>query len=245
MKNDDALTKRGRPALNGVAAADRALSILRAFERGDSSLTLAELSRRTSLVKSTVLRLAVSLEENGFLLRFDDGRYQLGGEIARLSSIYQDAFGIEQQILPILQLLSERSGETASFYVRHGAYRMCLYRVNSPHPLRIHLQPGDTRPMDNSSIARALRATDPSAVEVLHSEGSQDPFASSMAIPVFLGEGPPVGALTFSGPSNRLHAGRLSELAPLLKSALNELLGGMTADVHRDAIIQEANRTRT
>lgn len=238
-------SRRDRPAVSGVAAADRALSILRVFERGDTALSLAELTRRTGLVKSTLLRLAVSLEEAGFLLRFADGRYQLGGEIARLSSIYQDAFGFEHQILPILQHLSEQSGETASFYVRHGAYRMCLYRVNSPHRLRIHLQPGDTRPMDGSSIAQALRAQDRDAVKVLHSEGSQDPYASSMAIPVFLGEGPPVGALTLSGPSNRLTGNRLGELAPLLREALDELLAGMSADVHRDVIIQEANRARS
>ncbi|WP_343617141.1 helix-turn-helix domain-containing protein [Novosphingobium sp.] len=245
MANDSELTRRDRPGVSGVAAVDRALSVLRAFERGDAVLTLSELARRTDLVKSTVMRLAVSLEEAGFLLRLADGQYQLGGEIARLSSIYQDAFGFERQILPILQRLSEQSGETASFYVRHGAYRMCLYRINSPHRLRIHLQPGDTRPMDNSAIAQALRLTDPQAVRVLYSAGSQDPYASSMAIAVFLGDGPPVGALTLSGPSNRLHEGRLEELAPLLSEALSNLLSGMNADVHRDVILQEANRTRS
>lgn len=244
MANEGEAAKRDRPSVTGVAAVDRALSILRAFQRGDHALALSEIARRTKLVKSTVMRLAISLEEAGFLLRLADGRYQLGGEVARLSSVYQDAFGFESQLLPILQHLSEQSGETASFYVRHGAYRMCLYRVNSPHRLRIHLQAGDTRPMDDSAIAQALRATDAGSVEVLYSAGSQDPYASSMAIPVFLGAGPPVGALTLSGPSNRLHNGRLGELAPLLQHALSELLSGMHADVHRDVILQEANRAR-
>ncbi len=36
-------------------------------------------------------------------------------------------------------------------------YRLCQYRVNSPHRLRLHLQPGDMRPMDQAAGAQALQ----------------------------------------------------------------------------------------
>ena len=51
----------------GVAAVDRALSILDALT--DDKVTLAELSKRTDLYKSTVLRLLKSLEKFGYVLR--------------------------------------------------------------------------------------------------------------------------------------------------------------------------------
>ena len=60
----------------GVAAVDRALSILDALT--DEKISLAELSKRTGLYKSTVLRLAKSLERFGYILRTDDGSYRLG-----------------------------------------------------------------------------------------------------------------------------------------------------------------------
>ena len=45
----------------GVAAVNRALSILQAFEGETEALTLALLARRTGLYKSTLLRLIASL----------------------------------------------------------------------------------------------------------------------------------------------------------------------------------------
>ena len=42
---------RSRPRLSGVASADRLLLVLTAFESGDRTVELAELARRTGLVK--------------------------------------------------------------------------------------------------------------------------------------------------------------------------------------------------
>ena len=51
------------PGQSGVAALDRAFSILFAFRPGDYALTLAELAARTGLYKSTILRLARASRE--------------------------------------------------------------------------------------------------------------------------------------------------------------------------------------
>src|SRR5215204_585941 len=79
----------------GVAAVDRALMLLAAFRAGDRSLALPELAARTSLVKSTVLRLLASLQHFGLVQRLEDGRYGLGSEVARLQSIYTASFSLE------------------------------------------------------------------------------------------------------------------------------------------------------
>ncbi len=123
---------RPRPAVNGVASADRVLTVLSAFQVGDTALTLVELVERTGLIKSTIMRLMVSLENHGYVNRMADGRYQLASEVMRLNAVYEEGIDLERHVMPRLHLLAERTGETASFYVRHGAYRMCQYRVNSP-----------------------------------------------------------------------------------------------------------------
>ncbi len=70
-------TEKKPPALKGVSAAERALAVLTAFRRGDSALSLAELAERTGLVKSTILRLALSLQQYRLLARLPDGSYRL------------------------------------------------------------------------------------------------------------------------------------------------------------------------
>ena len=148
---------RKRPSVSGVAAVDRALSILSSFRKGDGSLELAELARRTGLVKTTVMRMAVSLEKAGMLMRLDDGTYQLDAELLRLGSVYQLSFDLESHVMPVLKTLVRELDETAAFYVRQGSQRLCLYRVDLRHLMREHLRPGDRRPMDQSATAQVLK----------------------------------------------------------------------------------------
>ena len=103
------------------------------------------------------MRLAVSLESHGLIVRFPDGSYQLDAEVLRLGMIYQQSFSLEKFVVPVLEELVARSNETASFYIRRGEQRLCLFRVETPHLLRLHIQQGDMLPMDSSSTAQVLR----------------------------------------------------------------------------------------
>lgn len=194
------------PATSGNASADRLLTLLTAFRIGDKSLTLAELAERTELNKATIMRLIVSLEDFGFVNRLSDGRYTLASEVMRLNTIYQDALDLERHVVPCLQQLVDEIGETASFYVKHGAYRLCQYRINSTHRLRVHIQPGEVRPMDGAAGAQALRSTHEQVLlraDPFYSTGVTEPHAASMALPVFDAQNDVVGALVVSGPSSR------------------------------------------
>src|SRR5690349_20791219 len=137
-----------RAAPDGVAAVDRALSLLGAYREGDRSLTLNDLAARTGLVKSTVLRLLASLAHFGLVQRDQEGRYTLGPEVARLQSIYTRSFSLESIVLPELRALVERTRESAVYHVRQGDLRLVLYRVDSPQPIRDHLKVGDVMPLD-------------------------------------------------------------------------------------------------
>src|SRR5690349_11346143 len=80
-------TKEKEPeSVAGVSAVERALAVLTAFRRGDAALTLAELAERTGLVKSTIMRLAVSLQRYRLIARLPDGSYRLDAETLRLGT---------------------------------------------------------------------------------------------------------------------------------------------------------------
>lgn len=221
-----------RPSIDGIASADRLLTVLTAFKLGDTSLTLAEFAERTELNKATIMRLIVSLENFGFINRLADGSYMLASEVMRLNTIYQDAFDLERHIEPYLHQLVNEIGETASFYVKHGAYRLCQYRVNSTHSLRIHIQPGEIRPMDEAAGAQALRSTYEQMrvrKEPFYSVGMTDPHAASMALPIFGVNNQMMGALVVSGPASRFTAERARSVNQFMSKVADELvqqLGG-------------------
>lgn len=223
--------------LAGVAAVDRALEILAAFRTGDRALELAELARRTGFVKSTIIRLAVSLERAGLMVRMPDGTYQLGPETLRLGSTYQSSLDLEQYVVPVLEHLAEATEESASLYVRRGNQRLCLYRVDSPHRLRLHVVAGEMRPMDKGAIAQVLRLNrewpphpgSEAAKLPLYSAGVTDPHVAALAMPVFGADGKLMGALSLSGPVPRLTPERAKIVGAILAKAawnLTRTLGG-------------------
>ena len=219
--------EKAPPAVVGVSAVERALAVLTAFRRGDGALSLAELAERTGLVKSTIMRLAVSLQRYRLLARLPDGSYRLDAEVLRLGTAYQQGFRLADHVMPALERLAAETGETASFYVRHGEERLCLFRVESPNPVRMHVQPGDTRPLDGSASGQILCHAGtglPADMPLpLFTSGATDPHAASLAMPV-LGTGQELmGVLLLSGPVSRLTAERAAEVGGTLADAAAKL----------------------
>lgn len=207
-------------APGGAAAVDRALTLLAAFRAGDQSLTLATLAERTLLYKSTVLRLLASLEHGRMVQRLDDGRYILGPEIARLHAVYRASFSLDSVVLPVLRELVQITGESAAYHVRQGESRLCLYRVDSPHPVRDHIKAGDVLPADRGTGARILiafdtqrpRATSEAEQTLYNRIRHQGYYAASgdrlagvagISAPVFKADGSLGGALTLTMPTSR------------------------------------------
>lgn len=203
------------PEEPGVAAVDRALSILAAFSLRDPALSLAELAGRTGLYKSTILRLAQSLQRAGFLQRLDTGQYRIGPAGLRLATIYQATHVAGDLLLPTMRALMERTGESVAFYVLEGAHRLCLYRVGTDRPVAHQVRVGDTLPLPEGAAGRVLAAFTGWAGEPYDtirrtgawiSSGERDPDLTSVAAAVFGPDQHLVGALTIGGPRRRIDA---------------------------------------
>jgi len=213
----------------GVAAVDRALAVLSSFRSEDRALTLAELAARTGIYKSTILRLTQSLMRAALLLRLEDGRFRLGPEALRLGGLYQQAHEAGDVILPILRELRDLTGESVIFHVREGERRVCLFRAESPHPVRYHVREGDVLPLNRGAGGRVLTAFSGGKgepYETIRRElcfvgfGDRTPDVSGLSAPVFGPDQALVGAITISGPSTRVDEGFARSAVPLLLAAV-------------------------
>jgi DNA-binding IclR family transcriptional regulator len=223
---------------DGVAAVDRAIALLEAFDDGAPALSLAELAARTGLVKSTALRLAASLERGAFLQRRGDGAYRLGPALFRLGARYQSAFQLGDHVTPVIERLSASTGESASFYVRDGDVRVCLHRVHSmQHQLLHFVQIGRQFAYDTGASGRVIAAyTDPDGdAEVrrrMVARSMRDRTilqTAAVAAPAFDASGSFVGAVSLAGPSVRFTDDALPRLeAAVLDAAacVTRSLGG-------------------
>jgi DNA-binding IclR family transcriptional regulator len=211
----------------GVNAVERALAVLDAFI-GDGSRGLADLAKATGLVKPTILRLLVSLEAAGCVVRLADGRYQLGAKVMQLGTAYASNFRLDQHVLPVLRALADRTRESAAFHIREKDHRLRLFRVESPQSVRDFQKPAVLAPLDATSTGRVLAlATWPDAkvwpTRVYATSGVYDPLTSSVSTAVFGASRELVGALTVSGPIGRFGRADLKMIAGDLAEAARRL----------------------
>lgn len=232
----DSDTKSG----GGVAAVERAIAVLNAFQAGDSSLSLNELARRTGMYKSTILRLLSTLVQEHCIVRLDDGSYQLGSMLLHWGGLYQAALRLDDHVPPILRRLVQETEEGASFFTREGGHRVCLFRVDSPRSIRDHIRTGDLVPLDKGAAGRVLIAFDPASSPrsqapvqpYIITIGEREPDIAAIAAPVFGPQKRLRGALALSGPAARFSADLIPAMSASLLAAAADLtrrLGGDTS----------------
>jgi DNA-binding IclR family transcriptional regulator len=221
----------------GVAAVDRALTVLGAFEVAPGPMTLAELARSTGMYKSTLLRLMSSLQEFGYLVQLPDGRYHLGPTPFRLGAVYQRTNNLHDRVMPLLRQLVTEGTESPSFHVRHDAKRrLCVFRVDSQHSTLDRVEAGMLLPLDRGAAGRVILAFDDEEGAVYDdirksciavSFGERDPDCAGMACPVLGPGGKCAGALSLSGPKLRFTRDNIRAMTSLLLTAAIRLTRGL------------------
>lgn len=216
----------------GVTAVSRALQVLEAFRFGDHQLSLAEISRRTGLHNTTVLRLARTLAQADYMVQDEGGLWRLGAAAGWLGARYQAGFDINNVVEPTLRELSQTTQESASFYVREGHERACIARVEGPQSVRHHVRIGMRLPLNLGAPGRVILAFSGEQGEVYEairrrgyhiSIGERDVQVSSVAVPVFGLNWRLLGSMCISGPAARLDEAQLEAHARKVMDAANKL----------------------
>ena len=219
-----------------VRAVDRALAILQSFEDGDAAVPLVEIARRAGLHLTTALRLLGTLEGQGFVQRAAAGGYGLGPQLLMLGERFRRSLRLEDQVLPALDRLRSGSQESAAFFVREGTHRRCLFRQDSPQPVRTVAQVGEVAPLGIGAYGRALVALEgePRPCLPIVSHGERLPEVVAVAAPVLDGRGAVAGALGITMPRYRFDPAAEARCLPLVVReavALTCALGGDPAPI--------------
>lgn len=187
--------------VTGVGVLDKAVHVLRAVSESPQSLN--GLQTATGLPRATAHRLAVALEQHGLLRRDDDGRFDLGPELAALGRVAAARFPLAGLAVPALEALRDETQESVQLFVREGAHRRCVVSLQSPHALRWIVPEGVLFPLDVGSAGRVLSGTAAEGAWV-ESVEEREAGVASVSAPVIDADGSVIAAVSVSGPIDRL-----------------------------------------
>ena len=187
--------------VTGVGVLDKAVLVLRAV--AERPVSLAALQSTTGLPRATAHRLAVALEAHGLLRRDDDGRFDLGPELASLGRVAAQRFPLADIALPVIERLRDATGESAQLFVREGMARRCVLSLQSPHALRWIVPEGVLFPLDVGSAGRAL-AGEAAGAGWVESVEEREAGVASVSAPVLSPTGDVIAAVSVSGPIERM-----------------------------------------
>jgi DNA-binding IclR family transcriptional regulator len=215
----------------GVQVLDRAVGILSAIaSRGP--LSLAQLVEATELPRPTAHRLAVALESHGLVRRDVDGRFRLGGRLVAWGALAGRAWPIVEAAQPVLDHLRDATGESTQLFVQDGARRLCVANSERASGLRDTVPLGAALPIDKGSGGTVLLAFSGAkgkrfdAVRArgwAESVGEREAGVASVSAPVLSVDGRLLGAISASGPVDRLGRSPGKRLSRAVLAAAREL----------------------
>jgi len=142
-----------------VESADRVLRLLEAFAPHERDVSLAEIAERVALPKSSAHRLLATLVAHGFVERDPaTRRYRLGIRLFELGSAAIHERGLHSSAHPVLEQLTQATGETCHLAVLSGLEAVYVNKVDGPASISMSSRVGGRAPFHATSIGKVLTA---------------------------------------------------------------------------------------
>jgi len=152
-KNNDLQQTRG------VKTIQRVLDILEILEEYPEGLTLAEITQKIHLPKSTVHRiLGVFLERQYVRESHSDGKYLLGYQILSLSKSCVNGIDLLREARPYLEALNKEFNETVILGGFDNKKFSVIYldKIDTSHSLRMVSHIGERVPIHCTALGKAI-----------------------------------------------------------------------------------------
>lgn len=155
----------------------KALDILSIFSPTEPRMSLAAISLKMNLPKSTVHNLLATLSNRGFIERVDNDQYSLGTAVIVLAQAARVNVELRDRAAPLLSEVAEICHESIYLTTREGDNLLYIYAIESPRRLLARTAIGDRVPMHCTANGKAILAYLP--------ENEVTTFIKSTRLPVF------------------------------------------------------------
>jgi IclR family transcriptional regulator, KDG regulon repressor len=143
----------------GVQSIGRAFAILEEVARNRDGIGLAELSKRVGLHNSTAFHLIRTMVTLGYIRQVKETkRYRVGRPLFALAASSLDEIEMVGLATPVLEDLSQQTGETGHFAVRMGDTVMIIARTSSPGAFQLADRVGVIRPAHCTALGKVMLA---------------------------------------------------------------------------------------
>ena len=140
-----------------VQSLDRTFDILEILANEQNGLTLAQISEKLDLPKSTVHRLVGVLLQRSFVRKSSDtNRYRLGPGFIGLCSHYLNNLELKTESSPFMSELSRTTGNTVFIAIRQQARMVYVDSQEQFNSLRKYSIIGQQKPLYCTSLGKAL-----------------------------------------------------------------------------------------
>lgn len=136
----------------------RGMKIMQQVAEANRGLSIAELVELIGLPKPTVHRIAIQLEEEGFLLRGPDKRFVVGAALKNFALNVQANHSVGAPRHAILEQLSQEVGETCNCTMLDGNRTVYFDRVEYNWPIKIDLHLGSRLPLHATASGKLFLA---------------------------------------------------------------------------------------
>lgn len=148
-----------------VKSADRTLDLLELLANWGRQLSHAEIAAALDIPKSSLTKLLKNLTARDYLQYVPEAKaYQLGNAILKLANQLGQVRNLTTQAQPILEQITEQTGESCALNQLKGDQAEIVATVTSKHRLVSHLQLGDLAPLYAVSGGKAILAFLPDAM---------------------------------------------------------------------------------
>ena len=143
----------------GIQSLERAAALLEAVADARDGIGLSEMSEKVGLHTSTAFHLVRTLERMGFLSRRGDSKkYRIGSRLFVLAAGALDEAALLTLGQPVLERLSQETGQAAHLAVRSHAQIVLIARTAGAGMLQMSERTGIVRPAHATAIGKLLLA---------------------------------------------------------------------------------------
>ncbi|MCM3160621.1 IclR family transcriptional regulator [Metabacillus litoralis] len=136
-----------------------ALSILKGFTMDHPEQGVTDVAKSLGVSKSTVHRLLASMASEGFVYKDPrSNRYSLGTSVLTLTNLVSSQLPILNESVPVLNMLTERTGESSHLGILEDHHMIYLQKVECDNPTSLFTHIGKRHPIHATSIGQVILA---------------------------------------------------------------------------------------